>query len=143
MEHIHYQNIQSSLLAFISRFTDDHPTLATVNLDAHTDEDSWPNQDFIGLGELHVDIEETYSGQCMFGLSTNGDPNLFRMGELMGHLSALLLPNKNIPVYDAQTGSALGQLYILQGTRISAPMRTKTQPIQPVAIRFESDLRSF
>lgn len=143
MSYAHYQNIQSSLLRFIADFAEVNPTLDTVNLDAHTDEASWPDAEFIGLGELHVEIGETYSGQCMFAISTKDDTNLFRMGEWMQKLSELVLPNKNIPVYDAQTGTQIGMLFVLNGTQIGAPMATKTQPIQPIAIRFESDLKSF
>ncbi|MCG7628994.1 hypothetical protein MHM88_14375 [Epibacterium sp. MM17-32] len=143
MSYVHYQNIQSSLLRFCADFAEANPGLGTVNLDAHTDEAQWPEGDFIGLGELNVDVAETYAGQCMFGLSTLNDTNLFRMGQLMQKLSGFLLPNKNIPVYNAQTGMEIGKLFVLQGTRIGAPLPTKTQPIQPIAIRFESDLRSF
>jgi hypothetical protein len=143
MSFIHYHNIQSSLLRFCVDFAETRPGLGTVNLDAHTDEAHWPDSDFIGLGELNVDIEETYSGQCMFGLSTQNDTNLFRMGALMKDLSAFLLPNENIPVYDAETGIQVGLIFILNGTRVGAPLPTKTHPIQPIAIRFETDLRSF
>lgn len=142
MEHVHYHNIQSSLLRFCSDFAQPR-NLATVNLDAFTDEAHWPEQDFIGLSEFRVDIMETYSGACMFGISTRDDTNLYRMGSLVKEVSGHLLPNKNLPVYDAETGSQIGLIFILQGTRIGAPVPTKTQPILPVAIRFETDLRSF
>ena len=143
MNFDHYHNIQSSLLRFCAEFATANPGLATVNLDAHTDEAEWPESDFIGLSELAVDMEETYSGQCMFGLSTRNDTNLHRMGGLIQKLAKLVRPNQNIPVYDAETGDPVGKIFILKGTRIGAPLRTKTHPIQPIAIRFETDPRSF
>lgn len=142
MNYVHYHNIQSSLLRFCADFAAEHG-IGVVNLDAHTDEAQWPDADFIGLSEFRVDIEETYSGACMFGVSTKGDTNLYRMGNLVEELSGLVLPNKNIPVFNAKTGDQIGLIFILKGTRIGAPVVTKTQPILPVAIRFETDLRSF
>ena len=142
MSHIHYHNIQSSLLRFCADFAEEHDLVA-INLDAHTDEVHWPDQDFIGLSEFRVDIMETYSGACMFGISTKEDTNLFRMGALVKQLSALVLPNKCITAYDADTGEEIGLIFILQGTRIGAPIPTKTQPILPIGIRFETDLKSF
>lgn len=138
----HYHNIQSSLLKFIHDFAVSKG-IASVNLDAHVDEAQWPSGDFIGMGEFNVEMTELYSGQVMFGMSTLEDVNLHRMGSLIQDLVPLVKPNENIQVYDAVTGDAVGELYILQGTKIGSPMPTKTQAIQPVFIRFESNLRVY
>jgi len=142
-----YHNIQSSLLRFCSQFRLDMAakgvSLETVNMDAHTDESEWPEGDFIGVGESEILIEETYSGSCFFALSTLDDTNLYRMGQLMKELSSRLLPNRSIPVYDTETGMQIGSIFVLQGTKIEAPMPTKTQPIQPILVNYETDLRSF
>lgn len=142
----HYHNIQSSLLRFCSEFQEDMLpegfNLGVVNLDAFTDEDKWPQGDFVGIGEFNVDIEELYMGQCMFAIATDQDTNLYRMGKLIQHLSGKLIPGSQLPIYDAESGQIIGGLYVLNGTRIGSPIATKTQPIQPVSIRFETDLVS-
>jgi len=143
----HFRNIRASLLRFCSDFKEamalEGETLVAVNLDDFTDESQWPkDQDFIGLSELHMDIEEFYSVQCMLAVSTAHDKNLDRMTKLMHHLLDRVLPNSCIPVYDADTGDEVGALFVGNGVRVGSPLPTKTQPIQPVALRLLSNLTS-
>lgn len=137
----YHPDIEASLLRFCADFAAEF-NLETLYLDAHTDEAQWPNADFIGLGELNQDITEFFEGQCVIALSTVNDTNLQRMRELMDPLVTRLLPKSSLPVYDKDTGVILGNLFVLNGVRVGAPVQTKTQPIRPVMISFVSDLTS-
>lgn len=134
-----YPHIEASLLRFCASFGDEN-NLAPLNMDAFTDEAQWPDGDFVGFGELYLDITDFYEGQCAFMISTVGDTNLFRMRQHMSKLLDLLLPTSKIPVFHSETGIALGGLYVLDGVRVAPPVVTKTQPIRPVMISFASDL---
>lgn len=140
----HYANLQASLLRFCSDFKDDMLTegfrLDTVNLDAHTDPEKWPEKDFIGVGEFTME----YDGRnvmltAAFAVSTVADTNLFRMSELINHLVNRLEPMMSFPIYGARTGAEVGKIMILDGTRVGAPLETKSQPIQPVMVRMVTD----
>ena len=135
----HYPHIEASLLRFCANFGRAHG-LAPLNMDAFTDEAQWPEGDFIGFGELNIDITEFYDGQCAFMVSTVNDTNLFRMRDLTSKLLDLVLPNSSIPVVHATSGIELGSLFVKSGVRVGAPVATKTQPIKPVMLGFGSDL---
>ena len=142
MSYAHYKNIHSSLLRFVSDFAEEHG-LEKVNLDAHTEAKDWPDESFIGVGEVIVDVEELYRVSCAFGLSTVSDPNHYRLSNLVQKLSAKLIPNRTLPIYDAVTGARIGSFYTLKGTRIGAPLKTEYRPVQPIFVTMETDLRSF
>ena len=146
IKYNHYADIRASLLRFCSDFKEamalEGYSLTATNLDDFTDESQWPEGDFIGLAELNIDISENYEAQLMFVISTDLDKNLFRMSELIKRLLDRVLPNSSIAVYDAETGEAVGNLFVANGVRVGSPLPTKTQPMQPVALRLLSDLTS-
>lgn len=142
----HYDNIQASLLRFCADFRDAMVPLGydieALNLDGFTDEDQWPNKDFIGVGNVNIDITEFYEISLAFAISTKGDTNLHRMGKLTKLLLDRVLPQSVLPVFDSQTGILLGSLFVLRGVRVGAPEPTKINPIRPVMVRLISDLTS-
>ena len=117
-------------------------TLGFVNMDAHTDEEKWPAGDFVGMGELNIDIQETDEVLLSFAIATKSDTNLFRMAELINELANRLMPNCSIPVYDSQTGTVISNLFVTNGVRIGAPMDTKTRALQPIMVRLLGDHRN-
>lgn len=133
-----YRDIQASLMRFCKEFAEEFG-LEFVNLDAHTDESQWPEGDFIGMGELSMNIMETDEVMVSFAISTRDDVNLFRMGELINLLVDRLMPNSSITVYDAISGYGKFNLFVTEGTRVEAPFSTKTQPIQAVTVRLLGD----
>lgn len=143
----HYADIHSSLLRFASDFREEMEflgySMSTVNMDAFVDEDDWPDNDFVGPGQISIDIDKWWEGELMFFLSTVGDKNLMRLAEMMQALSAKLSPTRNFVIYDAQTGAAIGSAVIREGVRIMPPAPTKTRAVQPIAVSFLTDLPGY
>lgn len=140
----HYANLQTSMLRFCADFKDDMLgegfSLSTLNLDAHTDPEKWPDGDFIGVGEFTMEYQDrNVMLSAAFAISTVGDTNLFRMSKLINHLVNRLEPMQSFPVYGAETGLEVGKILVLDGTRVGAPLETKSQPIQPVMVRMATD----
>lgn len=133
-----YRDIQVSLIRFCRDFGDVH-SLGFVNLDAHADAASWPEGDFIGVGELNVDISHTDEVMVSFAISTKDDANLLRMSELINHLLNEVLPGACLPIYNATTGDEIGKFFVADGVRVGAPMQTESQPLQPIMLRLLSD----
>ena len=142
-----WANINASLLRFCADFRDDMEKLGfnleVVNLDDFTEEEQWPDGDFVGISNVMVDVFETYDVKLMFALSTKGDLNFFRLGKLTTHLLDRLLPNSSFNVLDADSGVVLGNFFVLNGTRVSPPVDTKTQPVRPIMVSLKTDLPSF
>ena len=142
-----YRNIHASLLRFCSDFAGEmtmagHP-MQPVHLDSFINEDDWPKSDFIGVGQVTVEMDETPEVYCVFALSTNQDPNLMRMSRVMNHLSNRLMPNQSLNLLDSETGNPIGLLMVAKGTRVDPPITTRVQPIQPVYVRLLGDQRNF
>lgn len=133
-----YRDIQASLIRFCRDFGDLH-NLGFVNLDAHTEPETWPDQDFIGIGELNVDISDTDEVTLSFAMSTKDDAYLLRMSELINHLLNELLPGSSIPLLDAETGEQFALLMITDGVRVGPPLKTESQPLQPIMVRMLSN----
>lgn len=142
----HWRNIHASLLRFCSDMQDELRLsgfdVQIVNLDDFTDESQWPEGDFLGISNVHVEIFETYEVKLMFAISTTSDRNMFRMAKIAEVLLERLIPNENIPVYDATTGAQIGWFFVQNGVSIGAPVVTKTQPVRPIMVRLLSDLTS-
>lgn len=142
-----YRNVQASLIRFCRDFADEMTphgfSLGFLNLDAHADDTTWPDGDFIGMGELNVDVMEQDEVMVSFAIATDNDSNLLRMSELINELANRLLPNSQIKVYDAETGAVVSSLFVTNGVRIGTPIRTKSQPLQPITLRLLSDHRNF
>lgn len=133
-----YRDIQASLVRFCRDFGDQHG-LDFVNLDASTNAEQWPEADFIGIGELNVELREIDEVTLSFAISTTNDAHLLKMSELINLLVNELLPGAPLMVYDAVTGMIKSALYVTNGVKIGSTIDTKTQPIQPVMVRLLSN----
>lgn len=146
MSKNHWRNIHASLLRFCTDMRDqlnlEGFNIKVVNLDDFTDESQWPEGDFIGISNVHVEIFETYEVKLMFAVSTSSDKNMFRMAKIAEVMLERLIPNENIPIYDASTGVQIGLFFVQNGVSIGAPVVTKTQPVRPIMVRLLTDLTS-
>lgn len=114
--------------------------LQTANLDGFTDSKQFPVGDFVGIGQLMVDLDGTLiHGEASIGLSTLEDANLMRLAYLVNQMANLLIPGKSkITIYDAVTGVPISSVFITGRTRIAPPVDTETQPLQPVMFTFQT-----
>ena len=139
-----YRDVQVSLLRFSKEFqalmASRGLVLGFVNLDAHADQTTWPKGDFLGMGELTVDIGSMDTVQVGFAIATEGDPNLLRMSKIVNELTNYLLPGCSVMVVDAETGAPRCNLRVADGVRVGAPLATKSQPMTPIMVNFLSDL---
>lgn len=142
-----YRDVQASLMRFCRDFADEMVlegySLGFVNLDAHADENAWPEGDFIGMGEFNLNIEETDEIMVSFVIATDDDANLLKMSDLINRLVNQVLPLTQLKVYDADTGEVISSLFVQNGVRVGAPLRTKSQPLQPVMLRLLGDHQNF
>ena len=130
-----YRDVQASCLRFCSNFSAAHPTLVVENFDAHGDESTLPPQDIIGLSSLSISVDnKMVSISLMFGISTLVDTNLFRITELIDTLLNELLPTKQIPLLDADTGIQNGYLAIQNGTRVLSVGGSAARPLQYIMV---------
>lgn len=138
-----YRDVQASLLRFCQEFRANMGPkgfeLGFINLDAHADHASWPDGDFIGMGELTVDLMSIDEVQVAFAIATASDPNLLRMSQLVNELTNFLLPGSAIVVLDAVTGIPRCNLVVTEGVRIGAPLPTKSQPMTPIMVNLLAD----
>jgi hypothetical protein len=133
-----YRDLQASMIRFCRDFGDSY-SLGFVNLDAHADASSWPEGDFIGMGEFTVDVSQTDEILVTLAISTKDDMNLLRMSEIVNDLLNQVMPNSCLPLYDSVTGETLGNLFVADGVRVGATLPTETQPLQPIMLRLLSD----
>lgn len=136
----YFRHIEASLLRFCAQFGQGRG-LTPLNMDDFTQESQWPaDKDFIGFGELNLDITDFYDGEAAFMLSTLEDLGQSRLRGHLHDLLDLVAPNAAIDVVHADTGEKLGDLFIYDGVRVGPPVVTKTRPIRPVFFRFGSNL---
>jgi len=137
-----YRSYHTSLIRFCRDFADAHG-IGFVNMDAHADASSWPEGDFIGLGEFNVVFGQPDEVMLALAISTKDDLNLLRMAELTTALVDLVLPTSCIDLYDAVSGDVIASLTVAEGVKVGAPLPTESQPVQPVMLRLLSDYVSF
>ena len=143
----HYPNIQGSLMRHCALLAQKLSALSMgqfvpMNLDAFTDEDAWPKEHFIALGEFRLSMDDVYEGSAIIGIGLKEDTNLLRSAELVGKILDEMLPNHHITVVDLTTGDPIGLLLIKGGVTVAPPLRTKTRPIIPILFAFTSNLQT-
>jgi hypothetical protein len=136
-----YRDIQASLIRFSRDFGDLHG-LDFVNLDASTNAEDWPAGDFIGIGELNVEVFEWDEISLSFAISTKDDSNLLKMSDLINKLANEVMPGSSIPVLDAENGVKKASMLVTNGVKIGTVMDTDFQPLQPIIVHLISDYHS-
>ena len=128
------KSLHTSMLRFISEFANEYG-LETVNMDAHGDESTLPQKDFIAVSGLSWDVDDGFLNvNVMFGISTLEDTNLFRLVELVGELFEKVLPTMRINAYDADTGEKVGNFVVRNGTRALPVGGSTVRPLQYVMV---------
>lgn len=115
---------------------------SVINLDAFTDEKSWPEANFVGLAEFHLTMDDTYEGSVAIVLGLVEDTNLLQSAELIEVLLEDLLPNSSLPVLSISTAEEIGKLLIKGGVTVSPPYPSKTRPLLPIMFSFTSNLQT-
>jgi hypothetical protein len=119
-----YEDHLSSLLKFCTDFAasisvDGEPAFQAVFFDAYDEFDQLPAGSLIGPAGYALDVDEhVVTIKVMIGVATEMDPNTFRLTKAMGKLTQRLLPTRRIAVFDADTGTAIGTLTVLDGIRV-------------------------
>lgn len=132
------QSLYLSLMAFAKGF---NPALDFVNFDASSDEDQIPNKDVIGPMALTFEEDEhILTGSMQVGISTWQDKNNLRLMSLIDPLFVRLQATKTIDLYQAglPTRQKVGDIVILNGTRLMPALEGRTRILQFVAIRFNA-----
>ena len=103
------------------------PGLQYVDYDAHSQVLDLPKTDLIGVASLHWSNDgHVFTIGCSIGCSVWQDQNLFRHRQILGAITPLLLPMKEIPLLDAQTGIRKNWLMV-SGPMSVMPMTTAEQ----------------
>jgi hypothetical protein len=132
------RNLHASLLKFCNDFAEEN-NIASVYFDAHADESTLPPGDLIGMSGLSWEVDEHFlSVNVMIGISTNEDTNLFRLLGLVGSLFELVLPEKKISAYDADSGEVIGVFVVRNGTRALPVGGSSARPLQYIMVGLES-----
>lgn len=141
-----YQNIEASILRWASDFAEQvsalsGPPMVALNLDAYANPKSWPEQDFIGVSELMINLPAggLPSAKLAYVISTRDDPNLHRMSSLVNMLVNALHPPAHITLLNSSTGVEEGKLHVLGNIKVDATVETETQPAKPVFVSLRSD----
>lgn len=137
-----YSWVRDSLFAYSLQFITDmqttypsNPVLTQYNFDAFAEQNLLPAADFVGIRGLTLDISsELATMNCMYGLSTNDDENLFRLEDLSGQLLNRLLPKRRIAIYESGTSTQRGWMVLSDGTSVSPVLRASQRPLRFIAI---------
>lgn len=132
-----YKDLHTSIIRFCRDYAETWGPASFVNLDAAWDEAQLPEGDLVGPMGLSFEIDDQLiEGSVQIGYSTINDKNLFRLVDKVSGLAELLRPGSRIPIYDADSGALVGQLMIMNGTRIMPISGTKHRPLQFIGINF-------
>lgn len=136
-----YKDIRASLFKFCAVFIDDmvggllETKIEPFDFDAHGETQKLPENDLIGVANMVISTEGPLATTvCVFGISTNGDLNLFRMTDLVAEMYERLLPGKQFPLVDAITGVELGKMTVADGTEASFVMRAEQRPLKFIGV---------
>lgn len=134
-----YKNVTSSILRYCSEFADEHPGIEVINFDAHGDEATLPQSDVMGPSALTVNVSGSFCiVSLLLGVSTREDTNLFRLSSLIDSLFEDMLPESYLPLYNAETGQAIGRLVVEDGSRVLPVDNTSTRALQFVMVNLRS-----
>lgn len=135
------ESISASVLAFARAFGLSR-SLVIFDFDAHATLEELPENDLIGIMEFSLGSDTgMLTTETMIVISTNDDLNLGRLRKFIGELFDQLQPGATFSVVDADSGIAIGNLKIMDGTQILPVARSRTRPFQAIAIRAGSDIR--
>ena len=131
-----YKDLHASIAKFCATFgTNSNATF--VAFDNSWDDADLPEGDIVGPLGLTFELnDQLVEGSVQIGFSTKDDKNLFRLSDQVAKLTELLRPTNKIQMYDATTGGKVGDMVILNGTKVMPVAGTKSRPIQFVAISF-------
>lgn len=108
-----------------------------VNLDAHAEFNTLPEQDFVCLSGYALHINEKIGTIFVsIGASTYGDPENVRLIEMMGLLVSALIPGTPIPIYAG--GNALtpaGNMVVANSPIVEPTEKGNLRGIQLVSVR--------
>lgn len=140
----HYRTLHSSLLRHYNlvagKLALQGIQCKVVNLDAITDDESWPEGHMIGLAEFTVDIDEFYRGAAVFALGLTGDTNLMKSAELIEAILDDFSPGESFMAINPTTGIEVGRIVVTSGVRVAPPLKTRTRPLIPIYWSFTSNL---
>jgi len=136
-----YVNTYASLVKFLQGFiTENAPGGEFLDFDQHADIDKLPAKDVIGLRGFSVDVSSATMGvQVLFCLTTYDDKSGFRHRALTDKLFTALLPTKNIPYVDADTGAVLGYLVANDETSVLPITKASTRVFQQITVNLLAD----
>ena len=117
--------------------------LAYCDYDSHSQIEELPKTDLIGLANLHwANSGHLFEIAASIGCSTWDDTNLFRHRKILGAVSPLLFPMKELPLLDADTGERIGWMKV-DGTTAVMPMTLSTQrSMQFILVGFQTSRTS-
>lgn len=128
-----YDNVVVSLIKFVQEFIAEHdPTAVYVDWDAHAQISELPKDGTLigpaGCGLSHEEVNrEVVFG---FGISTDQDPNLFRLRRLISKLYGRLQPAMTIPVYDHKTGEVASWMVLKTPVEIMPVTKAELRSVQ-------------
>lgn len=141
-----YENARSSILRFCKDFStkmhaDGIATLQVHDFDSHGDINELPEVDLVGPAEFGFEVQDDlYIITTMIGISTINDMGIFRLNKLTGLLFQRLYPNSLISYVDADDGSIVGKMRVMDGTRALPVARTRQlRPMKFIAAQIGTD----
>lgn len=134
-------SIHASLMRFCMDFIEANPGLEWVNFDDHANSPSLPAGDLMGPSSLTIEFaDKLIQLDVMFGIGVDDDVNLFKLNAYIGRLLELVLPEKRIRVYDADTGYDIGWFIVQNGTRLLPVGNSDAKPIQFIQVSLLSGM---
>lgn len=126
-----YTCVCNSLIRFGEDFRKaNNPGAAFFDWDAHADIAEMPEQDCMGPAGIGLaDEGKIQQVVFAFGLSTVGDPNLFRLRGSISKLYGLLRPEAKIPVYDT-VGTVHSWMVVKSPLTIAPVSKAEVRSIQ-------------
>lgn len=132
-----YNNIAQSIIKFAVDFVEAHPGCQFLDWDEHANIHELPESDLAGPAGIGM-VDEgggLYSIVFSIGVSTQNDPSLFRLRQMMSELYGLLSPGQQIALYDHEQNAPLSWMIVQSPVAVTPVTRTEVRPLQFIELQ--------
>lgn len=145
-----YKDFWASTLRFCKDFADEMQgssvttNMSVINFDAFAEIEELDQIDLIGPKFFSTQMvhSKLYTVTTSIVLTTFNDPSLFRLEDMVGRLFDKLSVDKQLPIFNADTGARIGTFKVMDGTEVIPVLNTKTRAMKAIAVNLASDRSS-
>ena len=137
-----YNNIAASLKKYCNDFITSNSVYSSFKVydfDAFGSESQLPDSNLIGIAEYSVqNVERMYIVTCAIVVCTKADDDAIKnLRKTVGVMFDKFQPgNTDIPIVNADTGTTIGNLVVMDDVKVFPVARTQTRPVQLIGVSF-------